>query len=151
MNLKHQCHLFGPTFVAVVLLLNLESIAAYGKFTDFQVSPISKHIQSLRQPVSCLTHSSSKFPQLVKNYQMKKNQNSKIGNFFFLGRHHMHKSLQQLCTYISVYIERERVTSSSSKIHSLVLVAVDQCVRRSVSSTKVAFCDGDSLDIPLTL
>lgn len=47
--------------------------------------------------------------------------------------------------------ERERRTLSSRRIHSLVLVAVDQWLRRSVSRTLRAFCAGDSLDIALTL
>lgn len=47
--------------------------------------------------------------------------------------------------------DRKERTLSSRRIHSLVLVAVDQWERRSESRTLRAFCDGDSLDMALTL
>lgn len=49
------------------------------------------------------------------------------------------------------YYNRKSTTSSSSSIHSLVLVPVDQCVRRSWSSILTAFWDADSRDAALTL
>jgi len=48
-------------------------------------------------------------------------------------------------------MKEKRITLSSSRIHSLVLVAVDQWERRSESRTLRAFCDGDSRDMALTL
>lgn len=49
------------------------------------------------------------------------------------------------------YYNRKSTTSSSSSIHSLVLVPVDQCVRRSWSSILTAFWDADSRDAAFTL
>lgn len=56
-----------------------------------------------------------------------------------------------MTNWFRVSITRRGITLSSRRIHSLVLVAVDQWERRSASSTCPAFCDGDSRDIAFTL